>query len=253
MFKREASKPLAFLACKTERGGRAPPASHSHHPAARKHKCIGEFSASLFSGSSPFHFQIPPRHLPRCKYPVPFPKVVGRADFPSWPILPGANCVSDGKFQLFSSGFPAPHLSHRLEIPPVRYGYGKNRSLFLSKITFISFVSLTSVSVWSHISTLTGNSHQLQDLGSTSSSPWAIVSGAASSAMPPTSKRIPPAHGLTQEEGNRMPCSLSSTSPQPPLYHSSLGPQICLSCHGPQTSGTALLVGPLQAVVSPLI
>lgn len=158
--------------------------------------------------------------------------------------------MSDGKPQPFFSGFPAPHLSHRLKIPPLRYGYGKNRSLFLSKITFISLVSLTSVSVWSHISTLTRNSHQLQNLGSTSLSPRAAVGGAAGSAMPPTSKHILPAHGLTQEEGNRMPCSLSSTSPQPPLY-SSLGPQISLSCHGPETSGTALLAGPLQAVVSP--
>lgn len=91
-----------------DRGGRAPPASHSQHAAARKHKCIREFSASLFSGSFPFHFQIPPRDLPLCKYPLPFPTVVGRADFPSWPILPGANCVSDGKLQMFFSAFPAP-------------------------------------------------------------------------------------------------------------------------------------------------
>lgn len=189
-------------------GGRAPPASHSRHPTARKHKCIGEFSASLFTGSFPFHFQIPPRDLPLCKYPLPFPTVVGRADFPSWPVLPGASCVSDGKLQLFSSVFPAPLLSptHRLKIPPLRYGYGKNRSFFLSKITFISLVALTSVSVWSHISTLTGNSHQLQNLGSTSPSPrWSCRLCHA-----PDQQTHPFSTWFNPEEGNPAP------SPPPP-------------------------------------
>lgn len=43
--------------------------------------------------------------------------------------------------------------------PPPQLGYHNKMksSLFLSKITFISLVSLTSVSVLSCISTLTGN------------------------------------------------------------------------------------------------
>lgn len=180
----------------------------------------------------------------------PSPQWLGEQISPAGPsFLELTVCLMEN-CRCFFQHFQPPHLSHRLETPPLKYGYGRSRSLFLSKITFISLVSLTSVSVWSHTSTLTGNSHQLQNLGSTSPSPRAAIDGAAGSAMPPTSKHIPPAHGLTQEAGNRMPCSLSSTSPQPPLY-SSLGPRISLACHGPGTSGTALLAGPLQAVASP--
>lgn len=91
--------------------------------------------------------------------------------------------------------------------PPLGYRHEMNSSLFLSKITFISLVSLTSVSVWSHTATLTRKSRRLRNSGSASPSPWA----AAGSAVPPTGKRIPPPWGLTRDEGNKQICSLSST------------------------------------------
>lgn len=115
-------------------------------------------------------------------------------------------------------------------MPPLGYGYKMHSSLFLSKITFISLVSLTSVSVWSHTSTLTGNSHLLGE--------------ATSSAMPPTSKRIPLPQSWIQDEGNKQICSLSSTSPQAALY-SCLGPSVFPSYGGPETLGSVLLTSPL--------
>lgn len=100
--------------------------------------------------------------------------------------------------------------------PPAGYHYKMKRRLFLSKITFISLVSLTSVAVWSHTSTLTGKSHQLQNLGNTSPSPW------APSVLPPALPCPQPAnaslcHGV--QFGMR---GTSRYAPSPPPHHNPL-------------------------------
>lgn len=114
----------------------------SHCVPLFKTTALGNFLLLLFllAWEFPFCFQIPPGDLPLHKYPQPIPKAVGRADFPSWPILPEASvCLLENTTQFLWVFQPTRELRAR-NSPALGYHYEMNSSLFLSKITFISLV-----------------------------------------------------------------------------------------------------------------